>query len=163
MTANGIANRGLRALSLLHLLLLATLLTACSGDAVRDEAPFAEVSGWRMEGRDLSVDLRLRNVNDDPMRVEGLELNVVLDQEVTLFRHQGAPAVEIPPGGFETFEIRTEATREGAALFESLSNRERVDLPYELVGTVVTAKSGDLPIRREGRIYTVPGRPGEFR
>lgn len=163
MTSNGLATRGLRALPSLLLSLTVALLAACSSGAVRDEAPFAEVGGWGIEGRDLTVSLRLRNVNDDPMRVEGIDLGVVLDGNVPLFRHRGTPGVDIAPGGFETLEIRTEATREGTALLEALSNRERGDLPYVLEGTVSTANSGNLPIRREGRIYTVPGRPGEFR
>jgi LEA14-like dessication related protein len=163
MTATGSDTHGLRAFLLPCLLLGAALLAACSGNAVRDEAPFAEVSSWSIDGRALSVALRLRNVNDDPMRVEGLELDVELDQGVSLFRHRGSPKVEIAPGGFETLEIRAEASREGTALLEALSNRERGDLPFLLEGAVITAKSGSLPIRREGRIYTVPGRPGEFR
>ena len=163
MNASGLATIILRACPRLLFILCATLLAACSGDAVRDEAPFAEVSSWSIEGQDLSVDLRLRNVNDDPMQVEGLELDVTLDQAVSLFRHRGSPGVEIAPGGFETFEIRAKASPEGTALLKALSDRERGDLPYVLAGTVITAKSGTLPIRREGRIYTVPGRPGEFR
>lgn len=157
----------IRARNLFHTPLLLfsgmLLLAACSSDVVRDESPFAEVTGWSIEARNLSIDLRLRNVNDDPMQVEALELDVVLDQDVTLFRHRERPDVEIAPGGFETLAIQVEASREGTALLEALANRDRGDLPYVLEGTVVTAKSGELPIRREGRIYTVPGRPGEFR
>ncbi len=163
MIATRLNTRGFRTCPLLLLLLGTAWLTACAGDAVRDEAPFVEVSGWSIEGRDLSIDLRLRNVNDDPMQVEGLELNVVLDGNVSLFRHQGNPGVEIAPGGFETLEIFAEASEEGTALLTSLSDRERGNVPYALRGTVITAKSGNLPIGREGRIYTVPGRPGEFR
>ncbi|MEE4174983.1 MAG: LEA type 2 family protein [Xanthomonadales bacterium] len=162
MTAPRFLRPGFPAL-LLALLFLAGVLPACSGDAVRDESPFAEVSGWRIEGRDLSIDLRLRNVNVEPMRVAGLDLAVRLDDGVSLFRHRETPGVEIAPGGFETLTVRTEATAAGTALLEALAGRERPNLPYVLEGTVTTEKSGALPIRREGRIYTVPGRPGEFR
>ena len=143
--------------------MLAANLTACSGDAVRDESPFAEVSGWRIEGRDLSIDLRLRNVNVEPLQIEALDLAVQLDDGVNLFRHRESPGVDIAPGGFETLSVRTEATVAGTALLEALAARDRTDLPYVLEGSVTTEKSGVLPIRREGRIYTVPGRPGEFR
>jgi hypothetical protein len=163
MIASALAKRIFRALSLPLLVLGMVLIAACSGATVKDEAPFVEVSSWSIDGRDLSVALRLRNVNDDPMQVEGLELDVELDRGVVLFRHRGNPDVEIAPGGFETLEIRAEASREGTALLRALSDRERGDLPFLLEGTVITAKSGSLPIRREGRIYTVPGRPGEFR
>jgi LEA14-like dessication related protein len=161
--ATALNPRRYAARTLLLLVLSATGLSACSGDVVRDEAPFVEVSGWSIDGRDLSIDLRLRNVNDDPMQVEGLELEVDLDRSVRLFRHQGQPGVDIAPGGFETLEIREEASQEGTALLQALSDRERANLPFVLKGTVMTANSGNLPIRREGRIYTVPGRPGEFR
>lgn len=163
MSASGFFKRGLRACQPVAVLLLAGMLSACSSDAVRGEAPFAEASGWRIEGRNLEIDLRLRNVNDDPMRVTGIAFEVELDEDVPLFRHRGDTDVEIPPGGFESLTIRGEATMEGTALLESLSEQARGDLAYVLEGTVTTADSGDLPIRREGRIYRVPGRPGEFR
>lgn len=162
MTASRTSRPGFSTL-LLALVFLAGILPACSSDAVRDESPFAEVSGWRIDGRDLSLDLRLRNVNVEPMQVAGLELAVRLDDGVDLFRHREAPGVEIAPGGFETLTVRTEASEAGTALLEALAGRERPNLPFVLEGTVTTEKSGALPIRREGRIYTVPGRPGEFR
>ncbi len=149
-------------LAMCGLVCVLLLAAACAG-GVRGESPFAQVTGWRIDGRDLSVDLRLRNVNDEPLVVRALDLDVVLDDSVELFRHRATPGHEIAAGGFETLALSVTASEEGTALLERLASGERASLAYRLEGTVHSEESGDLPIEREGHIYTVPGRPGEFR
>lgn len=144
-------------------LFVAALLTACTGGQVRGEAPFAQVSSWAIDGRELVLDLRLRNVNDQPLVATELALSVTLDDGVLLFRHRAPVDIDIAAGGFETIPLSLEASEAGTALLADLADGKRTDLPYRLEGTVFSEKSGDLPIARDGRIYTVPGRPGEFR
>ncbi len=149
-------------LATLALMTLFGFLAACAG-GVRGEPPFAQVMGWRVAGETLGVDLRLRNVNDEAMEVQGLDVTVALGDDTPLFRHTERKAVEIAPGGFETLRLEVRAEAAGLAAFERLSAGDTGSLVYELSGTVSTAESGSLPIGRTGRIYTVPGRPGEFR
>ncbi len=150
-------------LRLLPVLFALATLTACSGDLVRGEAPFAQVTSWKIDGRAITLDLRLRNVNDAPLVAKALALSVTLDDDVLLFRSNEVVDLDMAAGGFETVTLALEASEAGTALLQDLAAGERNDLPYRLEGTVFSEKSGDLPIRRDGRIYTVPGRPGEFR
>lgn len=149
--------------SVVIMLLLLPLVTACASGKVRGEAPFAQLSNWKIDGQTLNQDLRLRNVNDEAMEVQAIRLEVALDGDTRLYRHEQAVDIEIAPGGFETIPLALTATAEGAAALERLSSGELASLAYRLEGTVVSRESGDHAIRREDRIYRVPGRPGEFR
>lgn len=152
----------LRLATCLTLLASTLLLGACAG-GVRGEAPFAQVTGWEIDGRDLLVDLRLRNVNDDALKVQSLALTVTLDEDLELFRHQENRSVEIAAGGFETLRLEGLASTAGTARLEQLAAGEVPNLPYRLQGTIQSERFGELAIERSGRIYTVPGRPGAFR
>lgn len=143
-------------------LLLALALGACGG-GVRGESPFAQVSSWRIDGRDLALDLRLRNVNEEPLEVRALTLDVTVDDGVELFRHDAPLALEIAAGGFETVHLEGTASAAGTALLQRLAKGDVASLAYRLQGSVDSEDSGELTIEREGRIYTVPGRPNEFR
>lgn len=147
----------------LAMLLSAALLTACTGGQIRGEAPFAQVSSWTIDGRTLTLDLRLRNVNERPLVAKELALAVTLDDAIVLFRHRAPVDIDIAAGGFESITLSLEASEAGTALLADLAAGGRNDLPYRLEGTVFSENSGDLAISRDGRIYTVPGRPGQFR
>lgn len=154
---------GLGAVTAVLMLCALLLLAACSSTSVRGEAPFAELSNWRLEGTQLSVDLRLRNVNDDPLELERIALTVSLDGGTALLRHEQSIGVDIPAGGFETIAISAQAATQGIEALEQLSRGAVPNLAYRLEGTVSSSDSGVLRIEREDRIYRVPGRPGEFR
>lgn len=139
------------------------LSIGCASDQVRGEAPFAQLSNWQINGTDLRQDLRLRNVNDEVLAVSALRLEVVLDGDTPLFSHEQLVDIEIAPGGFETIALEVSATAAGTAALGRLSDGEIADLTYRLDGTVVSRNNGELAIRREDRIYRVPGRPGAFR
>ncbi len=144
-------------------LLTATLmLCACAG-GVRGESPFAQVTSWRIDGRALSVDLRLRNVNDEALELRSLVLAVDLDDDVNLFRHEQGLDLEIAAGGFETIQLDITASEAGTERLRRLSDGEVASLAYRLEGSVDSEDSGRLSIERDGHIYTVPGRPGSFR
>lgn len=146
------------------LLLVAGLaLAACGAGTIRGEAPLVQASGWRLDGGDLFLELRLRNVNDEPLNVQELAVEITLGDEPVVLRHQAAPKVEIAPGGFENLELGLGRDAAVAARFARLADGDVASIPYALTGTVGTAQSGDLPIRLESRIYPVPGRPDAFR
>lgn len=147
---------------LLALLTIAVLLQGCAA-GVRGEPPFAQVMGWKIEARELALDLRLRNVNDQTLEVEGVDLSVDVGDGVRLFRHSETRGVDIAAGGAEILRIVLQAEEPGVRELERLARGDVTSLAYTLEGTVRTADSGRLAIGREGRIYTVPGRPGEFR
>jgi len=148
---------------LLTALFALCVLAACGADGVRGESPFAQVTGWRLANQGLELDLRLRNVNDEALEMTTLNLSVRLGEGVPLFTIAGPRTLDIPPGGFETLHLTPATDADGLALLRALAAGETASLAYRLDGTVSTRESGDLPIEREGFIYPVPGRPGEFR
>lgn len=152
-----------RQVAALLLLVAGFALAACGGNTVRGEAPLAQTSGWRLDDGDLFLALRLRNVNDEPLVVRDLALDIALGDEPVNVRHRSSPGVEIAPGGFETLNLRLGRDEAVAARFARLAAGEVASLPYALSGTVGTAQSGALAVRLESRIYPVPGRTGEFR
>jgi hypothetical protein len=149
-------------LRLLLLLLCAALLGACS-KGVRDEAPFGQISSWRIDGQELHLELRLRNVNEEALLLSALTLNVALDQGTELISLQRNTNLEIAAGGFETIPLRATGSSAGVTLLEQLAAGDRASLAYTLSGTVSSRQSGELDFNREGHIYNVPGRPGAFR
>ncbi len=138
------------------------LLSACGPSQVRGEAPFVQVNTWSIEGTQLSMALRIRNVNDEELPLTGVNFTVLLN-EVELVTHDSASSVVVAANGFETLNLNMTASDEGTALLASLQNGELKSLPYDFQGYVVTEGDRRLRFQREGHIYTVPGRPGQFR
>ena len=146
----------------LSLVLAIGVLSACGTAGVKGEAPFVQVMSWQIDGSRLGASLRLRNVNDSELEVRALQLDVQLDGQ-PLARYQGAHAVTIPATGFETLELEMTASEAGVELLQQLQDGTRTSLPYRLQGTISTAELGELNYNRNGHLYTVPGRPGQFR
>lgn len=148
--------------ALLMLLAGLTLQAGCSSSGVRGEAPFAQVTSWTLEGQRIVASLRLRNVNTERLEIRGLRLTVDLDR-TRLFTLDDGRTLSIPANGAETLAIDVPASRAGVELLESLQKGEVDSLPYLLLGAVLSAEDGELEFRRDGRIYRVPGREGQFR
>ena len=143
-------------------LLLLPLLPACSSSGVKGEAPFVQVLAWQLQGDKLQVSLRLRNVNDEKLTVKGLTFTVLLE-ETLLARYQASQDMVVPATGAETLELSLAPTADGLALLNSLQSGQQSSLPYNLEGTISAAGLGELRFNRAGRIFPVPGRPGQFR
>jgi len=137
------------------------VLAACSSGAVKGESPFAQVSSWQLDGSTLSLELRLRNVNDEPLQFSSVTLNVLIEDNVPLAKIQREVALSIPAGGFETIRLQATASSAGVVLLDALTGEDSV--AYQLEGAVDSSDDGLLRFMHAGRIYTVPGRPGEFR
>lgn len=152
------------ALSSLALPLLALVLAipACGGNQVRNQAPFVQVSSWSLDGHELVADLHLRNVNDEELPVLGVDIRVQMEG-VELVSFRSALDRVVPPRGLESISLDMRASSEGTALLDSLRAGERASLPYRLQGHIVTSGNRQLRFDRDGHIYNVPGRPGQFR
>lgn len=138
------------------------LLAGCSAGGVRGEAPFVQVTSWRLDGDTVTATLRLRNVNDEELVIDAVTLNVDLDDS-SFVNHSESRHLEVAANGFETLTLDMRATAEGAGALERLGNGETASLPYSLTGDVDSPDEGRLEFSREGHIYPVPGRPGQFR
>lgn len=150
----------LKSLFCLYLGLLT--LAACSSSGVKGEAPFVQVMSWEIQGSELSASLRIRNVNDQELAIETLNLNVTLQQQ-ELTSYRGSHSLTIPAGGFDSLDLSMTATEQGVELLQRLQQGEQSSLPYVLQGSVRAEGPGELFFSRDGHLYTVPGRPGQFR
>lgn len=147
---------------LLSTLLLLPVLTACSSSEVKGEVPFVQVLSWQLQGDSLQVSLRVRNVNDEKLTVKALAFTVLLD-DTLLARYQASQDTVVPATGAETLELSLAPTADGLALLNSLQSGQQSSLSYNLEGTISAAGLGELRFSRAGRIFPVPGRPGQFR
>ncbi len=148
-------------LCVLVILCTGLILGACSSGAVKGESPFAQVNSWQLDGSKLSLELRLRNVNDETLEFSSVTVNVLIDDNVPLAQIQKDVALSIPAGGFETIRLQATASSAGVVLLDALTGGDSAT--YQLEGAVDSPDEGLLRFMHSGRIFTVPGRPGEFR
>lgn len=143
-------------------LLCCLALLACGSKVVRGQAPFVDVTGWSIEGDQLSMSLRIRNVNEEELDIAGVQLAVELDS-VSLLEHTETTLLTTAANGSETLNLVVTASAEGTEQLRQLQAGERNSLPYTFDGHVLTPTGQRLAFKREGHIYNVPGRPGQFR
>ena len=143
-------------------LLLALGLAACSSGQVRDESPMVRVSEVSRLDDDITVQLRIRNVNDEALDIRTISFELTSDDEPFL-AWDGPAAVNIAAKGTETWSAGISASASGGALLDSLQQGSIKSLPYALKGSVETVDDQTLRFEAVGHLYPLPGRPGYFR
>lgn len=142
------------------LLLLA--LSACASGGLRGHAPFVEISSMRLSGQQLELFMGLRNPNAEPILMEHIEFSVQLE-DTSLAVYKGASAVSILAHGTEILRFQLTASPQGSTLLGELEASHRGSLAYTLQGEIRASEKITMPLERNGRLYAVPGRPGQFR
>lgn len=140
----------------------ALLTSACGNRLVRGESPFVAVDGIDAAGDTLNVKLRIRNINEVPIRIRRLRFRLMLEG-AELARFDGARTASVIANGVETLAFDLSASGAGRDLLASLTSGEVPNLAYTLEGEIGATESEPLSFTGEGRIYPVPGRPGQFR
>lgn len=140
----------------------ALLLTSCASHGIRGEPPFVQVNGLKLRAQDLTLDLGMRNVNSEPLVLEHIEFSLSLE-ETTLAIYNAASGASVIANGRENLRFELVASEEGAALLGELEQGSRKDLEYRFEGVFSANEKQQLRVQRSGRIYPVPGRPGQFR
>ena len=110
----------------------------------------------------ISVQLNIRNLNDDPLDLTGIDFKLVAE-ETELLVYKGPAEANIAPNGTETWSIQLAESEAGRTLLDSLQSGEVKSLPYTLNGVISTVDTGSLRFEHEGHLYPLPGRPGHFR
>lgn len=148
--------------SLLALLVLG--LCACGSSAIRisGEPPQWEIRTLTRDGQNLSVDFGLRNLNDQPLEMAHLELELRTDGERLVLINQTAGLV-VPSRGRESLVVEETAALTGLDRLDRLASGDIRSLPWSLTGEIATAGGRDYRVRAEGYLYRVPGRPDQFR
>lgn len=138
------------------------LLSACGSSLVRGEPPYVKVHSLNLDDSVLVLRLGVRNLNDVPIALARVSFDIELD-ETELARFDGPRDASVIANGSETLRFELEASEPGKALLDSLERGEASSLAYRLEGSIVTVDEETLPLAGEGRLYPVPGRPGQFR
>jgi hypothetical protein len=120
------------------------------------------VDGIDTAGTTLNLRLRIRNVNELPIQVRRLRFRLALEG-TELTRFDGARTASVIANGVDTLAFELSASDAGRDLLASLTSGEVANLAYTLEGEIGAAESEPLSFTGEGRIYPVPGRPGQFR
>lgn len=144
--------------------LIACLLSACTAN-IRDvtgEPPQASIDGIERRGSTLLVELALANVNDEPMRLVAVDLNLEVDG-VALTRGQRNVPVVISANGREVLRLSLEAERAGLARLDRLAGGEVPRLPWTLSLELGIVEGPDRQTRTEGWLHPVPGQAHRFR
>lgn len=146
----------------LALAAFALCLGACASAGLRGHAPFTEINALRLDGRALELDLGLRNPNAVPILIEHIRFSIRLE-DTRLTEYQAASNASVLANGVETLRFQLTATEDGAALLSDLEAGDKASLAYRLEGLIRAAEKMEMEIDRKGRLYPVPGRPGQFR
>lgn len=141
---------------------LALCLGACASAGLRGHAPFTDINALRLDGRALELDLGLRNPNTVPIQIEHIRFSVRLE-DTRLTEYQAPSNASVLANGVENLRFQLTATEDGAALLNDLQSGQRASLAYTLEGLITAAEKTELKLDRQGRLYPVPGRPGQFR
>lgn len=154
--------RSLNLPSAFTLVLVALLSAACGPHQVKGEPPFVSIGSFALQDDKLVASFNVRNINDLIMDIDSADFTVrVYDTE--LMRHNGTVVLDIDPNATEEMRVEKLPGTFSRELLDALANGEQASLPFLLEGRVHTRTDGNLSFRHEGHLYTVPGRPGQFR
>ena len=148
--------------ALLTACLASIFLSACGPKLVRGESPFVSIQGIELGEENMTLRLRIRNINDVAIETTNIQFDLDLEGEALVAYNQPQRANVIASGA-ETLSFELAPSEAGKALLLSLQNREVPNLEYRLSGELGTVDDPTLTFSGNGRIYPVPGRPGQFR
>ena len=144
------------------LVLVAVICTACGPHLVKGEPPFVSIASLTLQGDKLVASLNVRNINDVVMDIDSSDFTIRVRND-ELLRHAGAIKLDIDPNATEELRVEKEPGAFSRNLLDALASGQQTSLPFLLEGRVHTRTDGDLSFSHDGHLYTVPGRPGQFR
>ena len=148
--------------SIIPVLLSLLICMSCGPSIIRGQPPFISIAGLSLEGQQLSADFNIHNQNGEPMDIDGIEIQVQVEEAV-LTRYNSDFKLSIGANGTEEILVEQLPDEFTQQLLTSLQSGEISSLPFHLEGKVNTLLDGTLQFRNKGHLYPVPGRPGQFR
>lgn len=140
------------------------LLAACSGNLreVTNQPPQAALDGLIRAEDGLIVELALRNVNDEPLRLEAVGIELTLDGQ-PLADGSEARALTISSRGREVLRFSLTPLPAGLQRLEALGEARVERLPWRLEARLSLAGSRQRDTKADGWLHRVPGQPNRFR
>jgi len=148
--------------SIIPVLLSLLVCSSCGPSIIRGKPPFISIAGLSLEGQQLSADFNIHNQNGEPMDIDGIEIQVQVEEAI-LTRYNSDFKLSISANGTEEILVEQLPDEFTQQLLTSLQSGEVSSLPFSLEGKVSTLLDGTLQFRNKGHLYPVPGRPGQFR
>ncbi len=146
------------------LVLALAVLAGCAGggQVISGEPPRLDVRLLEQTDDSLRLDLELRNVNDQALKLSAFELSLEHEENLLLNITENR-RLEIGPRGRERVEFEATLSPPAAAVLGELAGEQRQSLPWQIQGRLVDADGQAIPVSASGHLYPVPGRPGQFR
>lgn len=144
------------------LFIVALSVTACGDHLIRGVSPVVRINELSHDGKNITLQLSLRNRNGVEMDVQHLDF-VLNAEDEKLFSYTGPAETKVAANGTETWTVELPESESTQAKLNSLESGEIKSLPYSFSGKVTSVEDGDLKFENEGYLYPVPGRPGQFR
>ena len=144
------------------MLLLVMLVSACGPKLIRGESPMVRISELSHQDNNVSLQLSIRNVNDEALDILDIDFSLSSDDQ-QLLAYTGTAIININANGTETWSVGIAESGTTRQRLDALQDGEIKSLPYTLEGTISTRESGRLRFEYEGHLYPLPGRAGHFR
>lgn len=140
------------------------LLASCSGNLreVTNQPPQASIDGLVRAADGIIVELALRNVNDEPLRLETAAITLTLDGQPLADGGQAHP-LTISSRSREILRISLAPQPAGLARLEALADGRVERLPWRLETRLTLAGSRERRTKADGWLHRVPGQPNRFR
>ena len=143
------------------ILILITILPACSSQ-VRGESPQVAINLLQLDGQQLTVELRIRNLNDVPLNITSMPYSIDFDGQALLHGGQSV-RLSIGPRGTEISQERIAISATDSQLFAQLESRQIPNLGYQLEGELHSETNQRIKFDFSSRLFIVPGKPHEYR
>ncbi len=146
------------------LLMALITLAACSGNLreVTNQPPQASLDGLEKTSDGVIVALGLRNVNDEPLQLDGVSITLTLDDEPLAVGDRHLPLI-ISSRGREVLRFTLAAEPAGLQRLNELATGDVARLPWSLEAQLTLSSSAKRRARANGWLHPVPGQPDRFR
>ncbi len=146
-------------------LLTALVLGACSSRPVnvRGETPLVRLDSLSRLETSLVAGVSIRNVNDSPLELDRLELELMLDAQAVRGGGSLTFTLVIASRGREVVEFRFNNDEQRFPALDQISAGDRASLPWSLILYEGAAAKRRKLAEASGFLHSVPGQPDRFR
>ena len=142
---------------------LLALLGACGGASViRGEPPQVTINTLARDASGLTLQLRFRNINQEPLEIRQVGFTFSLDDHRMKHDEAGMQLyIDASTSEVNSFTLPLAADLD--TRLKAVETGELASLQYEFDGAITDQQGEKLDFRFRGHLYPVPGRPGQFR
>ena len=142
---------------------LLVLLAACGGTSISGgEPPQVTINSLSKTAAGLNLQLRFRNINQEPMVINRANFTFTLDDHPFKISNSDMQ-LSLDASTSEVSAFMLALPGEVDSRLSAVESGEVASLQHELKGEVFDQQGNNLKFSFKGHIYAVPGRPGQFR